>query len=400
MSWKTVELGDICEFTRGLTYSKTDEVEFSNNAVLRATNIDLESNKLNLEEIRYINSSVKIKEDKKVKLNDILICTASGSKSHLGKVALINEQLDMAFGGFMAVLRVKKNIEAKFLFNYLTSNIFLNYISRLADGANINNLKFSQIKNLKINLPSIATQQKIVAKLDAIFAEIDVAITAAEANAKNAEALFQSYLTEVFERGSEGWKEIKIKELGKVVTGNTPKTNEPENYGDFISFVKPGDFKGDGSIDLEKQKLSLIGMNKSRVIDEKSALMVCIGATIGKCGYTETKITTNQQVNSITPTEQFNHIFIYLQMLTNDFQNRVNIRSGQATLPIINKSKWESLTLKFPALNDQIKIVNRFNTLRIETDNFRNSKLSKLNELNILKQSILQKAFSGELVKD
>jgi type I restriction enzyme S subunit len=87
-------------------------------------------------------------------------------------------------------------------------------------------------------------------------------------------------------------------------------------------------------------------------------------------------------------------------MLTNDFQNRVNIRSGQATLPIINKSKWESLTLKFPALNDQIKIVNRFNTLRIETDNFRNSKLSKLNELNILKQSILQKAFSGELVKD
>ena len=82
MSWKTVELGDICEFTRGLTYSKTDEVEFSNNAVLRATNIDLESNKLNLEEIRYINSSVKIKEDKKVKLNDILICTASGSKSH------------------------------------------------------------------------------------------------------------------------------------------------------------------------------------------------------------------------------------------------------------------------------------------------------------------------------
>jgi type I restriction enzyme S subunit len=287
-----------------------------------------------------------------------------------------------------------------FFYYLLSSPVVVNQFKNLAQGSTVKNLNKELVSKVIVNIPPLATQQKIVAKLDTIFAEIDIAIAAAEANAKNAEALFQSYLTEVFERGSEGWKEIKIKELGKVVTGNTPKTNEPENYGDFISFVKPGDFKGDGSIDLEKQKLSLIGMNKSRVIDEKSALMVCIGATIGKCGYTETKITTNQQVNSITPTEQFNHIFIYLQMLTNDFQNRVNIRSGQATLPIINKSKWESLTLKFPALNDQIKIVNRFNTLRIETDNFRNSKLSKLNELNILKQSILQKAFSGELVKD
>ena len=69
-------------------------------------------------------------------------------------------------------------------------------------------------------------------------------------------------------------------------------------------------------------------------------------------------------------------------------------------MPIINKSKWESLTLKFPSLSEQISIINRFNILRIETDNFRNSKLSKFNELNKLKQSILQKAFSGELVKD
>ena len=385
MIWNTVALGDICKVIAG---QSPESINYNK----EGKGLAFYQGKKDFGDV-YINPPTVWTTEitKEAIKNDILMSV----RAPVGPVNIATEHICIGRG--LAAIRATDRINQAYLFNYLLK-IEKELVGNA--GAVFNSINKTQIESLKVPLPSLATQQKIVAKLDAIFAEIDVAITAAEANAKNAEALFQSYLTEVFERGSEGWKEIKIKELGKVVTGNTPKTNEPENYGDFISFVKPGDFKGDGSIDLEKQKLSLIGMNKSRVIDEKSALMVCIGATIGKCGYTETKITTNQQVNSITPTEQFNHIFIYLQMLTNDFQNRVNIRSGQATLPIINKSKWESLTLKFPALNDQIKIVNRFNTLRIETDNFMNSKLSKLNELNILKQSILQKAFSGELVKD
>ena len=48
MTWKTVKLGRICKFVRGLTYSKKDEVEYSSNIVLRATNIDLNTNKIKL----------------------------------------------------------------------------------------------------------------------------------------------------------------------------------------------------------------------------------------------------------------------------------------------------------------------------------------------------------------
>jgi type I restriction enzyme S subunit len=248
--------------------------------------------------------------------------------------------------------------------------------------------------------PSLSIQKKIVRKLDAIFVEIDKSAAAAEANANNAEALFQSYLSEIFEDVGKDWRELRIKDLGKVVTGNTPKTNEPENYGEYISFVKPGDFNSDGTIDFEKQKLSQIGMSKSRVIKENSALMVCIGATIGKCGFSEIEIVTNQQINSVTPTADFNHKFIYLQMLTNDFQKKVIDSSGQATLPIINKSKWESLLMKIPPLKIQLDIVERLDGLRFDTDNLKNSQLEKLQQLISLKNSILRNAFNGDLVKE
>jgi restriction endonuclease S subunit len=92
--------------------------------------------------------------------------------------------------------------------------------------------------------------------------------------------------------------------------------------------------------------------------------------------------------------------FIYFQMLTNDFQRKVIDGSGQATLPIINKSKWETLLMKIPPLKIQLDIVGRLESLRFVTDNHKNSQLKKIQQLLLLKNSILKKAFNGELVKE
>ena len=67
--WEEKTLDEVCTFSRGLTYSKKDEVDISNNIVLRANNIDLISNSLNFDELKYINSEIIIPEDKKVKEN-------------------------------------------------------------------------------------------------------------------------------------------------------------------------------------------------------------------------------------------------------------------------------------------------------------------------------------------
>jgi type I restriction enzyme S subunit len=398
MSWKTVALGDICEFTRGLTYSKIDEVEFSNNAVLRATNIDLESNKLNLKEIRYINNSVKINEDKKVKLNDILICTASGSKSHLGKVALINEQLDMAFGGFMAVLRVKENIEAKFLFNYLTSDIFLNHISKLADGANINNLKFSQIQNLKINLPPLATQQKIVAKLDAIFAEIDKATAASEVNIKNVEALFQSYLRQVFEQDSEGWKKIYLKDIAEYFNG---LTYSPKNVCENGTIVLRSSNIQKDKIDLDDIVRVDSAIKDKLYVKSGDILMCSRNGSQRLIGKTATINDLNERMTFGTfmmIIRSDNNFFLKWFFKSDLFKNQ--IISGENTMiNQITRYMLDEIVLSLPDVSIQKLISNKISNLYINTQKLKLNYISKINEFSLIKQSILKQAFNGELVK-
>ena len=195
--WTPVRLGDIVKFVRGLTYAKKDEVEVDGTAVLRATNIDLSTHGLVLDEIRYINQAVTVKEDKYAKSGDLLICTASGSKKHLGKVALIEEDLGMAFGGFMAALRCNEECLPRYLYHVLTSPRFKHHLASLGDGANINNLKFSQIENYTIKLPKLAEQQRIVSKLDAVFTETDRAIESVAEQLESIDSVFNQYLANV-----------------------------------------------------------------------------------------------------------------------------------------------------------------------------------------------------------
>jgi len=155
----------------------------------------------------------------------------------------------------------------------------------------------------------------------------------------------------------EGWKIKKIREIGKVQTGSTPKTSDKNNFGDDISFIKPPDFLKDGSLNYSNQGLSKLGTKEARIIDKDSVLMVCIGATIGKVGFTEKEVTANQQINSLTPLNGDYPKFIFYQMLTKNFQQKVLDSSGQATLPIINKTKWSELSLFLPSPDEQKRIV-------------------------------------------
>ena len=405
MSQSIAKIKDVCEFFRGLTYSKSDEVDFSSNAVLRATNIDLDSNRLNLSEIRYIDDSVTVKADKKVKVNDILICTASGSKSHLGKVAFIEEQLDMAFGGFMGVLRAKPNINPKYLFAIFKSEIFLQHVFNTCDGANNNNLKFSQFEDLEIVLPPLPIQQNIVAKLDAIFAEIDKATAAAEANAKNAEALFQSYVTEVFESKKYDFKLVKFGTTASFVRGP------------FGGSLKKSIFVEKGYAVYEQQHAIYNQFSDIRYFIDKSKfeemkrfelksgdlIMSCSG-TMGKIAIVPENIeqgVINQALLKISPNRNVMGEYIARLLSSKYFQDILSKLSGGAAIQNVPAvSVLKDITVPVPSIKNQKSIVDIIDFLESNKSIIKNSYKAKSKELASLKQSILQKAFSGELVKD
>ncbi|HQH50444.1 MAG TPA: N-6 DNA methylase [Candidatus Cloacimonadota bacterium] len=171
--YSIVSLIDKVTLIRGVTYKKEDEVSENGTLVLRANNISLDS-KLDLRDIKQISKNVEFKDSQILKSGDIFICLASGSKSHVGKVAYIESDTEYCFGGFMGAVRIScSNLIPKYLFYLIKQDRFNEYLCTSISGANINNLTSSILYNFKIPLPPLFVQEEIVAELDSYQKIID-----------------------------------------------------------------------------------------------------------------------------------------------------------------------------------------------------------------------------------
>lgn len=406
--WQEKTLDEVCSFSRGLTYSKNDEVEFSDNIVLRANNIDLVSNSLNFDELKYITSTFAIPEDKKVKENSIMICISSGSKSHLGKVAFIDRDYGYAFGGFMGLMTPKENINPKYLYYMLITPSFKDLILHLTDGANINNLKYNDLKNFKLNIPPLPEQQRIVAKLDEAFEAIDKVKANAEQNLNNAKEIYN---------------------IKKELIFKTVLENKPVEFGDIIELLT--DYHANGSYKLLKEHVELLDnenyawmirstdfenefKNNFKYINEKAYNFLektkifgneIIMSKIGNAGKIYLMPVVNRPVSLAmnlflirVKKKLAISSYVYRFLLTNIGQKQINERCKGAATQTITKDNVRSIKIYLPnTLSEQQKIVEKLDALQEQTKHLEQIYTKKIKECDELKQSILQKAFRGEL---
>ncbi len=165
--YELVNFDDIATITRGVSYQKSSQTTYrTNNIVLSADNITPNGELSIVKEI-FLDSSINLDPDKRLQKDDIFICMSSGSKSHIGKVAFIDQHTDFYAGGFMGIIRTNtQRCNPKYLFFYLSSSSrYREDIKLLTQGANINNINGS-IKNIKIPLPSLDEQNRIVSELE------------------------------------------------------------------------------------------------------------------------------------------------------------------------------------------------------------------------------------------
>ena len=166
-SFPSVALGEVCELVRGVVFSKEDEVTEGGVEVLRANNINKDRYELDLNDIRRVSPKADFSDEKKLRKGDIFICLASGSKDHVGKVALINDDTDYYFGGFMGAIRVKAGrLHAGYLLKQLTTGHFNDFLREQIVGANINNLSGGLLYRFQIPLPPLEVQKEIVAEIE------------------------------------------------------------------------------------------------------------------------------------------------------------------------------------------------------------------------------------------
>ena len=160
------------------------------------------------------------------------------------------------------------------------------------------------------------------------------------------------------------WKEYKISNIGKVVTGKTPRTSISDNYGGTIPFLSPSDDMESKHVPTTARCLTEKGLSevKNCLIPKNSICVSCIGSDMGKSVITDRSIVTNQQINSIIPSESFDPHFVYYLMQGKRKEIRFIGRNGTA-VPILNKSAFSDLTIMAPDIDEQRRISSFLSSL-------------------------------------
>jgi type I restriction enzyme S subunit len=396
--WEVKKLGEVCEVQRGLTYSGKDAVDYSDIIVLRATNINLERSALDFSELKYLRNNFIIKDKYKLRKGSLLICFSSGSKNHLGKVALVDNNYNYAFGGFIGQINPKREVDSKYLFYSLISEQYKQYISELTDGVNINNLKIKDLQNFQIPTPSLPEQKRIITILDRTFKAIDQAKTNTEQNLKNAKELFESYLNRIFEEKGDDWEEKRLGEVCNIIGGGTPSKKNDEFYIGNIPWATVRDMKTDKIKDTEFKITSKAVLNSSTNIIPKGNVIIATRVGLGKICIIESNIAINQDLKGIIPkaSKQLSvgFLFRWFKNISNDI---INEGTG-ATVQGVKLTFVNSLKIPLPKLETQKQIVAQLDQLQTETKKLETIYQQKINNLVELKKSILQKAFEEIII--
>ena len=185
------------------------------------------------------------------------------------------------------------------------------------------------------------------------------------------------------------WQELRIADLGKVVTGKTPPTSQPEFYGGKTPFLTPTDMDGRRTINKTLRYLSDEGVSKvhSSLLPAGSVSVSCIGSDMGKAVIVGSDTITNQQINSIIVGNEFDNLFVYYNL--SGRKDEIQFLASGGVQPIMNKTDFSNLPISIPNIEEQKVIASVLGALDDKIENNR-----RMNEtLEEMAQAIFQSWF-------
>jgi len=321
-----------------------------------------------------------------------------------GKIAIAkNLKNKIGFGSTeFHVIRLKDSeISRKFYFYHLIQNDFRNKAQRKMKGtAGQLRVSTDYMKEIFVPVPPLNEQKRIVEKIEELFSKLDNCEELLEKTKSQLKHYRKSFLNSIFNsKLPENWQEKEVKEVSEVITGSTPSKKKPEYYGGNVPFFKPTDLNAGYYVKNSTDHLSEEGLKNARFLPEKTTLVTCIGATIGKTGFIRIPGTSNQQINAMVPnTEIIYPEFLYFLFISPKMFRMIKVKSSSTTLPILNKTKFETLTIPVPSLEQQKRIVEDAEAKFSIIESLENLVEYKIDNVTKLRNSIFKQAFEGKLV--
>ncbi|CAN5247434.1 hypothetical protein BH23BAC1_BH23BAC1_50350 [soil metagenome] len=401
--WEIKKLSEICHFVRGPFGGSLKKDIFKQDGYAVYEQQHAIYNQFS--SIRYFIDTKKFDEMKRfeIKPGD-LIMSCSGT---MGKVAIVPEQIKPGIiNQALLKLTPTRKVLNKYLKIWLQSESFQESLKAFSLGAAIQNVaSVSILKNIQIPLPPLSEQKRIVSILDEAFAAIDNANANAEKNLKNTKELFESYLQSVFENKGEGWEEKKLNTTFNI---KPPKKEAKENLNedDSVSFIPMEDLGILMKNVLGKKERKLKEVQGSYTyFADNDVLMAKITPCFenGKLGiarnlrngigFGSSEFIVFRSNGNVVP----DFLFYFLsQNLIRNVGSK--LMTGAVGHKRVSKDWVENYKISYPiSIHEQEIIVQKLDTLSERTKYLEYTYHKKIESLDELKKSLLQKAFSGEL---
>lgn len=389
MSWKVKSLQDVCEkITDGTHQTPT----YFPDGIVFLSSKNVTTGKIDWENIKYIDEAQHLELHKRVapKIGDILLA----KNGTTGVAAIVDRDIVFDIYVSLAWLRPKGEITSEYLLQFINSPLAKKQFNSRLKGIGVPNLHLKEIKEVKIPIPPLSEQQAIVEKLDTAFALIDQAKANIEKNIQNAKELFQSKLNQIFSQKGEGWEERKLGEIGKVCMCKRIMKHQTDPDGE-IPFYKIGTFGKAADAFISNE--IYLDFKKKYSYPKKGEILISASGTIGRRVIFDGEAAYFQDSNIVWIQNDESKVlnnYLYHFYSVCDWNP-----SKGATISRLYNDDLRKISISFPTIdkqNEQIPIIER---LSQQTNLLQEKYRQKLQNLEELRKSILEKAFKGELVQ-
>jgi type I restriction enzyme S subunit len=280
----------------------------------------------------------------------------------------------------------KNELDPEYLMMWFRRPEFDRYATFKCDAAIRGGYDWEELCETLLPVPHIDKQREIVKEYNVIQDRIALNNQMIQKLDETAQTIYKKWFIDEMD---ENWIKAEIKDFGNVVTGKTPSSDNPEDFGNEMPFVTPGDYKGYNKFVLGTERnLSEVGYKKlkSKILPSGSVIVTCIGSDMGKIAISTQDCITNQQMNSIIVSNSIftDYLFYSLHSISDEIKG---IAMGGSTMPMLSKSDFEKIEIIKPEDNTLLKferVMKPMNELNI-TYSKENQKLMELKKLLLSK---------------
>ena len=398
--WEVKKLGEVCLTTSGGTPSRGNK-EFYEGNIPWVKSGELDKGLILDTEEKISEEAIKNSSAKIFPKGTLLIALYGAT---IGKLAFLG--IDAASNQAVCGIFKSDKINSNYLFNFLFYK--KSTLVKQSIGGAQPNISQGILKNLEIPLPPLSEQQEIVAKIEELFSQLENGkkelLTAQTKLKTYRQSLlkwaFEGRLTNENLKDSElpkGWEVKKLGEVCLTTSGGTPSRGNKEFYEGNIPWVKSGELDKGLILDTEEKISEEAIKNSSAKIFPKGTLLIALyGATIGKLAFLGIDAASNQAVCGIFKSDKINSNYLF-NFLFYKKSTLVKQSIGGAQ-PNISQGILKNLEIPLPQIEEQKSIVAILESKLTICDKIEETITASLKQSEMLRQSILKKAFEGQLI--